>query len=347
VATPTASQAADTRAAAVVARVPDCSSWGYPYAISGNDLFVVCYGPSTIEPYIARVNMTTNKVVATYGPDPTKMDFTYIHHVAVDGSQLWIDGTLGSACVDPCTGFNQIVRINLATGKTALILSDWWLHGLGLGYIWATDKSGLAKLDPATGAVKGRIPFEYETLQVACGSLWGLTINDPEMADASTTIARVDPANGRVLATFTEPGLVDELQQVGAECWASAYTGVITVDDSQPDSNHFDRIGLSAIEFRSPVIPSSQGYAALFAGTFWILDTDTQTDNAQGSAVPATLTTMQRIDPATWQSVGPTWTYTGDTPEFAAGGALWAGHTDNANNTELERLNVPLGPIGS
>ena len=58
---------------------------------------------------------------------------------------------------------------------------------------------------------------------------------------------------------------------------------------------------------------------------------------------------MQRIDPATWQTTGPIWTYTGAAPIFAAGGSLWAWNSpvDGPTPTVLDRLDVPLGPIGS
>lgn len=344
------SQAAGTRAATVVATVPNCSPQsGWLHAVSGDDLFVVCYDTSDGHPYVARLNMTTNKVVATYRPDPAKLIFTYIDHVAVDGGQLWMDGSLGSACIAPCPGFRHLARIDLATGETAQDLSDWGYRGDGLGFVWASNQEGqLVKLDPATGAEKGRVAFKSESLQFACGSMWGLTVDNPSSDAPTTTVARIDPADGTVLATFTEPGKIGGLSQVGAECWAPALSNPDPTPGyavtEVPYFNHFDRIGQSSIEFRSPAMPWSQGCAAIFDGTFWLLGNYyvAWLDPATGNL----LATMQRIDPATWKPTGTIWTYTGAEPALGVDGALWAGN-DRDNPTALQRLDVPLGSIGS
>jgi len=341
--TAVASQGSGAAAATVLATIPNCSphnSW--LYAASGEDLYVVCYDAGTSLPYVARLSMGTNKVVATYRPDPAKLIYTYIDHVAVDGGQLWLDGSQGSGCLGLCPGFNQTVRIDPATGNTNQYLSGWVLKGDGLGYVWAADQNGqVFKLDPATGAEKGSISFTSQTLEVACGSLWGLTVNGPSTAP-STTIARLDPASGNVLATFTETGLIGGMQQVGAQCWAPALSN----PDSEvgygstevPDFNHFDRIGQSSIEFRSPRMPWSQGCAAIFNGTFWLLGNyyiawlDPTTNQL--------LATMQQIDPATWNPTGTIWTYVGMEPVFGAGGSLWAADSrDNAGS--INRLSLP------
>jgi hypothetical protein len=343
------SQAAGTRAAAVVATVPNCSPHaGWLHAVSGDDLFVVCYDTSNGVPYVARLNMTTNKVVATYRPDPAKLIFTYIDHVAVDGGQLWMDGSLGSACIAPCTGFRHLVRIDLATGETAQDLSDWGYRGDGLGFVWASNQGGqLVKLDPATGAEKGRVAFKSESLQFACGSMWGLTVDNPSSDAPTTTVARIDPADGKVLATFKEQGYIGELAQIGSECWAPAFTGTAPGGTSQSHpANHFDRIGQSGIDFRSPIIPTSLGYAAVFQGTFWAVLASTSDAPGEQSPVPGVPGSMLRIDPANWQATGQTWTFSGGAPDFAAGGAVW-GSGPVTDATVLQRLDVPLGPLGS
>jgi len=71
---PTAAATATALAATVVARVTGCQNpLGWDYAVSGNDLFVVCDASnspsSNTAPggaYAARVDLTTNKVTATY-----------------------------------------------------------------------------------------------------------------------------------------------------------------------------------------------------------------------------------------------------------------------------------------
>jgi len=82
-ASPTPGASATAVQATVVARVADCQNpLGWDYIVSGNDLFVVCEAanpPSSNAgsggPYVARVDLTTNKVTATYR---YKTTMTYI-----------------------------------------------------------------------------------------------------------------------------------------------------------------------------------------------------------------------------------------------------------------------------
>jgi hypothetical protein len=324
-ASPSAGATADTgpREATVVASLTDCRSDSnhYVHAIVGNELYVAC-GTNDDYPYIARVDLTTNKIVARY-----TTHLYSISTVVVDGGSLWYGGAAGSGCIAPCTGMYHTVRVDLATARTALDHVDWMLRGDGLGYVWVSeipDSGQLIKLDPATGAERGRIPNQYGGLQFACGSMWGLAVNETGTPDATTTITRVDPATGAALAAFTEPGYVGELQQVGNECWAT----VVASPSTNQSTTHFDRIGQSGIEFRSPMIPD-QGTGAIFQGTFWAVH-------------PGTTTTVQRIDPASVQPVGGKWTYKGAAPILAAGGTLWAQTDPNSYPSWLVRLSVTL-----
>ena len=334
-ATATGSQVAGTPAT-VVASVPNCDITGNGFApiVSGGDLFIEC-GLGAPE-WVLRVNLATNAVVRKY---ETNM---IVGKIAVDGGALWAGVTNGSGCAGTCKGFFHTLRIDLPTGKTTLDLVDMSLVGDGFGYILARDQSGhLVKLDPATGKDVGQISFNYQSAQVACGSLWG-----ENTSDGSTTVARVDPANGNVLASFTDSdGFAGvELHPVGNECWAVVSAGSFV--PPYGGTYHFDRIGSSGIDFRSPTgnLASYADSVAIFDGTFWLL-----TDGTNPSAsVPATITTMQRIDPATWQPAGPIWTYTGAAPAFGAGGSLWAANTSQAGipPTAVDRLDVPMGAIG-
>lgn len=318
-----------------MASLPNCDTSGNgpgSQFVSGGDLFVECATPNSGAPEtVARVNLTTNKVVKTYLINMIE------HKIVVAGGALWVDATGGSACTDPCIGFHHLLRFDLATGKQTRDLVDLTLRGVGFGYVLAADLSGhLVKLDSATGDSVGQIPFAYPLADVACGSLWG--------RDATTTtVTRVDPASGNVLGSFTEPGTVGEIQQVGDECWAVAYSG----SDSSA-SYHFIRVSSAGIDFRSPTYPTGTR-AAIFDGTFWVIR-----DGTYGTRLPApsdstNLTTMQRIDPATWRPAGPIWTYTGAAPAFGAGGSLWAANTPAGGTTPtaIDRLDVPLGAIGS
>jgi len=150
---------------------------------------------------------------------------------------------------------------------------------------------------------------------------------------------------------LAEPGILGQISQVGNECWVVVYTGSggLTGHDypNLPTYYHFIRITPSGIDFHSPILPTGTR-AAIFDGTFWILHDGTSYYVLPAPTDSSNLTTMQRIDPATWQPAGPIWTYTGAAPAFAAGGSLWAANNPLVGaSTALDRLDVPLGAIGS
>ena len=64
------SQLAGSRAAAAVARVPNCDVSGLYVesspVISGSDMFIMCELSDSGSQVVARVNLTTNKLVKTY-----------------------------------------------------------------------------------------------------------------------------------------------------------------------------------------------------------------------------------------------------------------------------------------
>jgi hypothetical protein len=343
-ATAAASQVAGTPAT-VVASVPNCDitvfsgSQHLPAIVSGGDMFIECALPDSGREIVVRVNLTTNYVVqayATYMGNGTEQRF------AVAGGALWVEIDNGSGCSLPCTGFLHVFRIDLVSGNVTLDLVDRSLAGVESGYVLVADLSGhVFKLDPLTGDSKGQVPPALAGAEEVCGSLWNRSNNYP---DNTTSFERLDPA-GKVLASFTEPGTVEELQQVGNECWAVEHTYAIGTDGFGHDTSyHFIRITPSGIDFRSPILPDGT-HAAIFDGTFWVVTPGTGDPTA-----PVTnsnpLTTMQRIDPTTWQPAGPVWTYTGSAPAFAAGGSLWAAQAGNPSQA-VDRLDVPLGAIGS
>jgi hypothetical protein len=300
-------------------------------------MFIECSLPDSGRQIVARVNLTTNNVIKTYATD---MGNGVERGFAVAGGAVWIQINNGSACSSTCTGFFHVFRIDLASGKATRDLVDRTFVGLEHGYVVVADLSGhFFELDPVTGDSKGQISSTVAALasaDVACGSTWGI---DSITSSASTTVTRMDPATGNVLARYTEPGKIGRIQQVGSECWAVAWTGFASDDTSY----HFVRITPSGIDFRSPIVPTGTR-TEIFDGTFWIMTDGTADTN------PATnsnsLTTIQRIDPATWQPTGPVWTYTGAAPAFAAGGSLWAAQAGEPSPA-LDRLDVPMGAIGS
>jgi len=346
-ATAVASQGAGTPAT-VVASVPNCdisvfSGSQLVPVISGGDMFIECALPDSGREIVARMNLTTNKVVQTYPAYPA-YDTNVLRGFAVAGGALWVQNDNGSGCSQSqsCTGFYHVLRVDLVSGIVTRDLVDTILIGVRPGYVLAGDiKSGHdLKLDPATGDSMGQVPSTLAGAKEVCGSLWNRDIN---YSGNTTSFVRLDPA-GTVLASFTEPGTVEELQQVGDECWAVEHTYAIGTDGFGHDTSyHFIRITPSGIDFRSPILHEGT-HAAIFDGTFWMLTPGAADPSSPTNSNP--LTTMQRIDPATWQPAGPVWTYTGSAPAFAAGGSIWAAQAGSPSPA-LDRLDVPLGAIGS
>jgi hypothetical protein len=346
-ATATASQIAGTPAT-VVASVPNCDISGFSGSqllpvISGGDMFIECALPDSGREIVARVNLTTNKVVQTYPAYPA-YNTNVLRGFAVAGGALWVQNDNGSGCSQSqsCTGFYHVLRVDLVSGNVTRDLVDTTLIGVGSGYVLVDDMSGHEfKLDPVTGNSIGQVPPALAGAEEVCGSLWNRYVN---YSDNTTSFKRLDPANGKVLASFTEPGTVEELQQVGNECWAVEHTYAIGTDGFGHDTSyHFIRITPSGIDFRSPILPDGT-HAAIFDGTFWMVTPGAADPSSSTNSNP--LTTMQRIDPATWQPAGPVWTYTGSAPAFAAGSSLWAAQAGNPSQA-VDRLDVPMGAIGS
>lgn len=353
------------REASAVARIPKCQdALGWDYEISGGDLFVVCAdpdegtenGPPYTGPYVARVQLSTNKVTATYR---YKTPLTYIEGIAIAGGGLWFDGIFGgSACVSSkpggCDGWERVVRLDLVTGKVTLEIPNVSLRAFALGGIWVRDNGlgrtfdqhRLRKLDPRSGRQQTTIPFDMDVPIFACGSLWGVTWLDSATPSEATRMARIDPANGHVLSTFTEPGQVWGPQSVGDECWAT--TSPATDDmDLEGYSDHFVRLGRTGIDERSPRFdvgilrnvdpePGSQSEVRetrleIDGGAFWLMRDDL-----------GPIAWLQRIDPATWQPSGTMWRWTGPIPQggpFAIiDGSAWALDSDGG----MVRLDIPI-----
>lgn len=351
---PTPGATATAIEATVAARVTSCQDpLGWDYTVWGNDLFVACNEVDLSNPnagpggaYVARVDLTTNQVTATYR---YKTEMTYIEALAVLDGSLWFDGTFGSACVAPCKGFRRLERFDVASGKNTFDVPDAQLQGSGYGYIWVRDGTGIAagtrenllrKLDPTTGHEMGRIPFDMDGVQFACGSLWGVTRSGWATDDPITTAARLDPASGRILDQFTVPGGLGAIQPVGSECWASVMPyGADLYAASYAD--HFVRIGDAGIEDSSPVFALDDHggstlvtYLDIQGGAFWLVSDDFYTS-----------ATLQRIDPSTWQPTGTVWQsgasgYQGD-PFAIIDGSTWA-YNDAGG---ISRLDIPVGSL--
>lgn len=236
----------------------------------------------------------------------------------------------------------HVRRIDMATGEITFNLDGMYLAGDGLGYLWASPTEGqmtipgsgpLTKIDPVSLRTS-TIPWAYGQPEVACGGLWGLTLNVNAGTDATTTITRVDPATGSALATFTEPGYISDLAQTSDGCWATA-SGIPPWRDFETSHTRYVKIGLSGVESRSPLFEAGLVSADEFFvlnGGFWV----------QSGHVGAR--TLQRLDPATWNRVGPNYLLPAFPWEFTcAGGSIWVGQLDDQNKAILQKLDIPLG----
>jgi len=153
------SQLAGSRAAAAVARVPNCDVSGLYVesspVISGSDMFIMCELSDSGSQVVARVNLTTNKLVKTYLAAHPTGELTGL---AVDGGAMWV--AVGNTCIDPCTGVFHVLRVDLVSGKVTRDLVDRMLVGVASSYVVVSDYPFRHdyKLDPATGNSKGQIP---------------------------------------------------------------------------------------------------------------------------------------------------------------------------------------------
>ena len=357
----------DVREASALAGIPDCQNpLGWDYLVSGNDLFVVCDAAAAggnvalddTGPYVARVDLTTDKVTATYR---YRTPITYIEAIEVAGGNLWFDGIFGgSGCAysrpGDCDGWQRTERFDLATGKNVQEIRNASLVGSAFGYVWVKENGygdaslahRLRKLDPATGRQIGTIPFSMDGAWFACGSLYGTTVSNSSAAAESTALARIDPASGKILARFSVPGEIGSLGSAGGACWASAAPGSEDPDASG-FADRFLRIGKAGVEFESPrfeagvvrdsAMPGTsgndvwEGSVSVFGGAFWLVRDDLGSNAS-----------LQRIDPATWRVSGPVWVWSAPPdqggPFAIAGDAVWSYDQKGG----IVRLDIPLRP---
>jgi hypothetical protein len=309
---------------------PRCSAVG-GYAIGGNTIYASCVtdgGAGLTE--IRAFNATTGAAIATYSVPVAGVEA--VSTIEADNG-IWYTAEPPGACVWPCPVWTpQVAKMNPSTKRVVFTLSGWSLAGHGLGFIWATrTQSGsvqaLAKIDPVTNQTL-QIPFAFAEVEVACGSLWGLTHTlDP----VTTTLTRVDPTTGAILDSFTEPAQVHGLTETPQGCWATEAGG------------RFVRVGDSGIEERSPVL---RGMPTFLADSFWMHWSDGF----------ETWDYLQRLDPITWQPsgaiysiklrVGGTYSYHADyAGAFAAGNSVWAVTATAQVGDDYWRLDIPLAPL--
>ena len=317
-----------------------------PIAVSGNTIYAGCDNDapvSTASPAPARslsvlrsFDAGTGRTIATYDiPVPDES----IYDLVVDNG-LWY--STGPFCFMSCPPSTpHVYRMDPDSHKVTFKLTGWEVTADGLGAVWAErrDQAGptLMRIDPITFRTT-EIPWSAQRVEIGCGALWGFSNSSDYF---STTIARVDPNTGKVLAIYAEPGHVYDLKQTSDGCWASEELAASAGSKGNPA--RFVKIGPSGIEATSPVFDLLWGAFGLriLDGTFWVMSPFQSSE----------WTCLQRLDPSSWQLVGTNWALLlfppgGDGPAYLidvfAVGVIWAMTESGAPIGDLWRLDIQI-----
>ena len=240
--------------------------------------------------------------------------------MAVAGGAIWI-------------GDNDVKRIDPDTGAITLRLKGYELVGEAKGYLWAFAPKDsplkLAKIDPRTGkivghvaAVKGAVKG-YAQLSVDCDAIWEWGV-DTKSTLFEATVAEIG-LDGRVLWSDQTFRAYDTyVANLGGGCWVST-------------SDQMVRIGQSCADGHLQMLPNG---VFPIGQTLWTwIDNDFDASGTQHWD-------MQRVDPKTWQRVGPVWRLTYGGPSYTGDGQLWVQGSGPAGQDEnIELLDVPMDPM--
>lgn len=212
-------------------------------AVVDGTLWVADFGSATVHCLDPRSGRVTGTAQVGRGP----IGF------AEAGGGLWVINKMDRSATLIDAGTMRAVRTVGVSGLGAGFPAG------GAGYVWAPDLTGptgaVWRLDPATGAVRSRVPVGALPSEVAFGfgSAWVTTIDalvrlDPRTgrvqaritglgrnldglaitADAvwvgsipQGTVSRVDPRTNRATAAMTACGTVRHLVAVAGEVWAA------------------------------------------------------------------------------------------------------------------------------
>jgi streptogramin lyase len=134
---------------------------------------------------VARLDIQTGKFVEIETPEGS-------HTLAVTDDAMWVTNYKSSSVsrIDPATNTATTIEgIGSGIGITA-----------GGGFVWVSDPTGIAQLDPATGAIVGHIdlgPGLYYELVWDDGTIWASTRSDKIVKiDASQVSPPADGSGG-------------------------------------------------------------------------------------------------------------------------------------------------------
>jgi len=130
------------------------------------------------------------------------------------------------------------------------------------GRLWVLTGAGtVVRLDPATNRVVGkplRVPADTTAIAAAQGALWVTTVADGDLgAPGKDTVARIDLATGRTVATITVPRAPLDLAATPRAVWVTnAGAGSDSVARSTPGPTGF---GPAGQDRRQPPEPGRGG----------------------------------------------------------------------------------------
>ena len=177
----------DLRTNRVAAMIPTPMAGQYAGIAFGEGSVWVTSGQANGVVY--RVDPHTNRVTAA---------------IPVAGGAFGIVVAAGTVWITQfAPGPGAVARIDVHTNKLLSPVEVPSMPGTirsGLDAIWVTSSGGVSRIDPRSGTVT-QLRGVGDVMAVGAGSLWGTFATSAKDAG----VRRVDPATGRVVATFTIP----------------------------------------------------------------------------------------------------------------------------------------------
>jgi hypothetical protein len=145
--------------------------------------------------------------------------------VAVGFGSVWVANGPTETGNGGGPGQDTLWRIDRGSARAVAKIAVAQPHELAVaaGSVWvATDVPSLVRVDPRTNRVVGATRLRGggpTSVASTGGAVWALTTVVRAGRPAAALLSRVDPATGRVTATRTLPGAVQELVADGDRLW--------------------------------------------------------------------------------------------------------------------------------
>jgi hypothetical protein len=269
------------------------------YSVSGGQLYAICGNE------VQAIDLATNQITATYKSAFPEID------CGENGGGGTCTGSERAIAVDHWLWASDerydrtiIRQVNLRNGRVASEATGL-LVGSGFGYVF---------VDVTTNELDVYAPWEVEIWRAADGEYVSPMGSDRLQLRSCNVVwgwtdGRFDTEIERIADdgwTTTIAGETKDIRQIGKECWA-------VVSDGGADQ--LLRLGTECVDFRSPSFPE----ILIEGGAFWVRTEDV----------------IQRLDPQTWETRGPSYRVNGRL--ISAGSSLW-----QWTASRLERLDIPI-----